>query len=136
MTTHFNGPAGGMVRVIPMRTGARPALNADPLRGSSMMKALCIQSYFSLPTDLAAEMRDWPEFVRGSGYDVELRWPATGESVTVRYVHDNDRTYIAITSESPSEGSGSLFDRVAGRVIYALSAHTDHLLVDRHVPPA
>lgn len=97
-----------------------------------MRKELCIQSYFSLPTDLAAEMRDWPEFVRGSGYDAELRWPATGESVTVRYVDDDDRAYVAITSE----GSGSLFDRVAGRVIYALSAHTDHLLVDRHVPPA
>jgi hypothetical protein len=47
----------------------------------AMGKELRIQSYFSLPTDLAAEIRDGPEFVGGSGYDVDLRWPATGESV-------------------------------------------------------
>ena len=97
-----------------------------------MAKELCIQSYFSLPTDLAAEMRDWPEFAGGSDYDVDLRWPATGESVRVRYVDGNRGAFVAITSE----GSGSLFDRVAGRVIYALSEHTDHLLVDRHIPAA
>lgn len=97
-----------------------------------MGKELCIQSYFSLPTDLAAEMRDWPEFVGGSGYDVDLRWAATGESVSVRYVDGDNGAYVVITSK----GGGSLFDRVAGRVIYALSEHTDHLLVDRHVPVA
>ena len=97
-----------------------------------MARELRVQSYFSLPTDLAAEMRDWPEFVGGSGYDVELRWPATGESVTVRYIEGDgdDVSYVAITSE----GNGSLFDKVAGRVVYALSADSDHLLVDRRVP--
>ena len=37
-----------------------------------MVEELRIQSYFSLPTDLAAEMRAWPEFVSGEGYTVNL----------------------------------------------------------------
>ena len=100
------------------------------LCGFPMGKELCIQSYFSLPTDLAAGMSGWPEFAGGSGYDVDLRCAATGESVSVRYVDSDRGPCVVITSE----GSGSLFDRVAGRVIYALSEHTDHLLVDRRLP--
>ena len=35
-------------------------------------RAVNIDSYFSLPTDLAAEMRSWEEFVTGSEYNVTL----------------------------------------------------------------
>jgi hypothetical protein len=48
--------------------------------------------------------------------------------VAVRYIDGDGGTYVTITSE----GTGPLFDRVTGRVIYALSAQTDYLLVDRH----
>jgi hypothetical protein len=95
----------------------------------SVSKRLRIWSYFSLATDLAREMRDWPEFVRGQGYDVELLSRTTGEEVQVRYVESADDVHVVITSS----GNGPLFDRVAGRVIYALSAHTDHLTIDRQV---
>lgn len=70
---------------------------------------------------------DWPEFVAGSDYDVDLRSSATGESVSVRYVDREDGAYVVITSDL----GAALFDRVAGRVIYALSPHTDYLIVYR-----
>lgn len=95
-----------------------------------MNQQLRIGSYFSISTDLAAEMRAWPEFIRGEGYDVELRNPHTGEAVSVCYVESGAEAHVFITAS----GAGSLFDRVAGRVIYALSAHTDTLWIDRHVP--
>ena len=40
-----------------------------------MKPRIRIVSCFSIPTDLAGAMRDWPEFVRGSDYDVDLRSP-------------------------------------------------------------
>ena len=95
----------------------------------SAMYGLRVRSYLSLATDLAAEMRAWPEFEGGAGYDVDLRERATGEAVTVRLVEDGDDAHVAITGET----GGPLFDRAAGRVAYAMSAHSDHLLVDRHV---
>ena len=64
-----------------------------------------ILSYFSIETDLAGEMRSWPELVSGTGYDY----------VEVRAIAE-----------------GPLFDRVLGRVIYALAAHSDNLQVWRH----
>jgi hypothetical protein len=91
------------------------------------MPEIHIQSYFSLPTDLAAEMRDWPEFVDGNGYSVDLRDAETGEGVTVRLVDDEERPYVAVVSRA----SGSLFDRAVGRVVCALSNHSDNILVDR-----
>ena len=90
------------------------------------MKVQRIGSYFSVETDLASEMRSWPEFVRGSGYDVDLRDASTGESVTVRYIESGEEAHVHIT------GEGSLFDRVVGRVIHAMSAHSDSLFIDRH----
>jgi hypothetical protein len=92
------------------------------------MKVLRIASYFSVETDLAGEMRSWPEFVSGSGYDMDLRDASTQESVTVRYIESGEEAHVHITGS----GEGSLFDRVAGRVIHAMSAHSDSLFIDRH----
>ena len=92
------------------------------------MKVLRIGSYFSIETDLTGEMRSWPEFVSGNGYDVDLRAPSTGESVSVRYVESGEEAHVYIT------GEGSLFDRVAGRVVHAMSAHSDLLWINRHAP--
>ena len=90
------------------------------------MTEIRVQSYFSLPTDLAREMCSWPEFVRGTGYSVDLHDPATGEAVTVRYV-DDDNDYVAIASDKP----GRLFDLVVGRVVDAMSHHSDNLQIYR-----
>jgi hypothetical protein len=92
------------------------------------MRCLRIGSYFSVETDLAGEMRSWPEFVSGSGYDMDLRDASTAESVTVRYVEGGEEAHVHITGS----GEGSLFDRVAGRVVHAMSAHSDSLVIDRH----
>jgi|GEM_PF-2563616 len=94
-----------------------------------MTRRVGIGSYFSLPTDLAAELGAWPEFVTGAGYSVDLRSSATGEIVTVRYVEaDGEAPEVVVCSPD----AGLLFDRVLGRVVYALSTHSDHLMIDRH----
>jgi hypothetical protein len=94
-----------------------------------MKRETHIISYFSLPTDLAGEVRDWPEFVQGQEYSVDLKSPGSAETVSVRYVEDGDERYVSVSGE----GAGTLFDRVLGRVIYALAAHSDNLMVDRWV---
>ena len=75
-------------------------------------------------------MRSWPEFVAGTGYDVELAAPDSEERVTVRYVTagGDGFDYVEVTAIA----EGTLFDRVLGRVIYALAAHSDNLQVRRH----
>jgi len=93
-----------------------------------MIRELRIYSYFSLPTDLAAEMRDWPEFVRGDDYSTELRSLDTNESVTVSLKDEDEDRFVRIYSPA----AGSLFDRVTGRTVYALSQHSDNLMI-RHV---
>lgn len=93
-----------------------------------MIKQIKIVSYFSIPTDLANEMRDWKEFVSGEGYTVDLENAETGEIVTVRYVEkENDLDYVIVESSSSNE----LFDRVVGRAIHALIMHSDNLMVHR-----
>ena len=94
-----------------------------------MKREVQILSYFSLPTDLAAEMRDWPEFIGGAEYAVDLRDDSTAESVTVRLIapSEEESSYVTVTGI----GAGRLFERVLGRVVYALSAHSDNLMVDR-----
>ena len=72
-------------------------------------------------------MRDWPEFVTGQEYSVDLKCSDSGEGVSVRYVEDGEEHYVSVNGS----GAGSLFDRVLGRVIYALAAHSDNLMVDR-----
>jgi uncharacterized protein YkuJ len=89
-----------------------------------MTKKIIIRSYFSIPTDLAAEMRDWVEFVDGENYSVNLETNA-GEIVSVRYVEENEDCFVTVISENADE----LFDRVVGRTIYALSKHSDNLMV-------
>ena len=97
-----------------------------------MIRELQIYSYFSLPTDLAAEMRDWPEFVRGQDYDVELCSSASGEAVTVQMLQEEEGAhFVRIFSAT----AGPLFDRVTGRAIYALSQHSDDLMVERNPHP-
>ena len=90
-----------------------------------MIKEFRIQSYFTFPTDLAGEMCGWPEFVSGKGYSANLSSTVTGEEVIVRYVEENDDCYVIIRSSAP----GELLDRVAGRVVCSLIAHSDTLAV-------
>ena len=91
-----------------------------------MKRETHIISYFSLPTDLAGES-DWPEFVSGQEYSVDLK--SSAERVSVRYVEDGEEHYVSVSGD----GAGTLFDRVLGRVIYALAAHSNNLMIDRHV---
>ena len=88
-----------------------------------------IQSYFSIETDLATEMRSWPEFRSGAGYAVELASPERTEAVSVVLVERtvDEGPYVRITASA----SGVLFDRVLGRVTYALAAHSDNLMIHR-----
>ena len=91
------------------------------------MKRIQIISYFSLPTDLAEQMRGWPEFVAGDGYSVDLKDTASGEVVSVRYVDGDEDCYVTVETSS----AGTLFDRALGRVVSALAAHSDNLLVSK-----
>ena len=84
-----------------------------------------ITSYFSEETDLAAEMHSWVEFVAGEGYKVSLASGA--ETVEVSLTEEAEQLYVSVRGT----GTGELFDRVLGRVIYALADHSDYLLVDR-----
>jgi len=88
-----------------------------------------IQSYFSIETDLAAEMRSWPEFKSGAGYAVDLASTDQTEAVWVALVERtvDEGPYVRITASAP----GALFDRVLGRVTYALAAHSDNLMIHR-----
>ena len=90
------------------------------------MVEIRIQSYLTFPTDLAREMCSWPEYIRGEGYSVDLRDSTTSEVVSVRYV-DDENDYVVVRSDAP----GQLFDRVVGRVVDAMSHHSDNLLVYR-----
>lgn len=91
------------------------------------IERLQIRSYFSIETDLALMMSDWPEFVTGAEYDLELRHLTNNEIVTTRLIQTDEECYVSISSS----GTGSLFEKVVGRVIYAMSAHSDNLMVDR-----
>ena len=90
-----------------------------------------IISYFSLPTDLAAALSSWPEYRGGHEYDVTLRSADGAEEVTTRFLRDeeNGAPYVRVTSSA----DGALFERVLGRVIFEMAAHSDDLTVDRVV---
>ena len=94
-----------------------------------MKRETHIISYFSRPTDLAGEMRQWPEFVSGQEYSVDLKSADSAETVSVRYLEDGEECYVSVSGD----GAGTLFDRVLGRVIYALAGHSDNLMIDRPV---
>ena len=88
-----------------------------------------IQSYFSLPTDLASEMKDWPEFLSGEQYNVQLESSEPPELVDVAYLSkEEDGPCIRVRSTS---AGGALFQRVLGTVVYALAAHSDDLMIYR-----
>ena len=77
-------------------------------------------------------MREWSEFVEGKDYSVDLKDTTTGEEVSVRLIEpetDEDHEHVQIRSNL----YGTLFDRVAGRTIFAMSAHTDDLMVMRRL---
>jgi hypothetical protein len=84
-----------------------------------------INSYFFLPTDLAAEFSSWPEFVAGQEYDVELR--SDDEHVWLRFESEEGTPVISVRGV----GSGPLFHRVLGTAIHALSAHSDSVMLTR-----
>ncbi len=93
------------------------------------MAEVHILSYFSLETDLAGEMRSWSEFCSGAGYTVELESADRSEIVSVSLVEAtaDEPAYVRVRASVP----GGLFDRVLGRVTYALAAHSDNLMIDR-----
>jgi hypothetical protein len=78
-----------------------------------------IDSYFSLPTDLAAEMHTWPEFVEGKEYAVTLR--SSTEEVSTSLEYDEERPYVFVRGT----GEGHLFYRTLGVTLYALAGHSD-----------
>jgi hypothetical protein len=99
-------------------------------RMGRMRRHVCqvrIDSYFSLPTDLAADMRNWPEFVGGVDYDVEFE--SEDERVIVRFVpaDDDDRAYVRVRGEY----GGRLFLTVLGYVSYAMAGNSDEIEVMR-----
>ncbi len=93
-----------------------------------MKEQIHIRTYDSIPTDLAGEMRDWPEFVSGQGYTFQLRDRDSGEEVSV-WLSDTPDDFPTVIVEGRSRSR--LLDRALGRVIQALSEHSDHLMVDR-----
>jgi hypothetical protein len=84
-----------------------------------------INSYFSLPTDLAAEFDSWPEFIGGQEYDVELR--SQDEHVLIRLENEEGMPFLSIRGF----GTGPLFHYVLGTAIHALSAHSDDVMLSR-----
>lgn len=62
------------------------------------MKRRAYHLYFSLPTDLANEMGDWPEFVSSQEYSVDRK--SSTETVSVRYVEDGEEHYVSVSGEA------------------------------------
>ena len=82
-------------------------------------RAVLIDSYFALPTDLAKAMRTWPEFVSGEAYATVLRSDA--EVVSTSLEQDDGRPYVLVRGE----GDGALFFRVLGQTLYTLAENSD-----------
>jgi hypothetical protein len=98
----------------------------------NMPAVVDIVSYFSLPTDLAAALSSWPEYRDGHEYDVTLCSNDGSEEVTTRFLRDeeNGAPYVRVTSSL----GGVLFERVLGRVVFEMAAHSDDVAVTRAVP--
>ena len=84
-------------------------------------RAVYIDSYFSLPTDLASEMRSWPEFVNGENYAVTLS--SASEQVSTSMENDDGHPFVLVKGR----GDGPLFYRVLGVTLYALAGHSDDI---------
>lgn len=82
-------------------------------------RAVYIDSYFSVPTDLAAGMDSWPEFISGDGYAAMLRNEA--EEVSTSLESDEGQPFVLVKGQ----GNGSLFFRVLGYTLYALAEISD-----------
>jgi hypothetical protein len=76
-------------------------------------------------------MRDWPEFVRGEEYSVELA--ADDERVFITMVErsEDDSAHVLVRGEL----GGRLFLLALGGVAYELAAHSDDLSVMRWEGP-
>lgn len=87
-----------------------------------------IESYFALDVDLAAHFREWPEFVSGSGYQVELQSEA-GETVSISQQRENEtgNAFVLLTAS----GETRLFQRALGLVVSLLLAGSDQLVIHR-----
>ena len=94
---------------------------------NELIERLQIRSYFSIETDLALIMSKWPKFLVGEAHDVELRNPKGDEIVTTKFIKNDVEAYVSVCSSSINE----LFERVVGSVVYAMSAHSDNLMIDR-----
>jgi hypothetical protein len=92
-----------------------------------MNRTTRIDSYFSIPTDLAAEFSEWPEFATGRGYDVDLK--SELESVRIRLVPEDERGEDSKHVVVVGEGHGRLFEAALGCVIRAMCQHSDNLTV-------
>jgi hypothetical protein len=82
-------------------------------------RSVYIDSYFSLPTDLATEMAGWPEFVSGHEYQTILR--TATEEVKTSLESDEGRPFVLVKGT----GDGPLFFKVLGLSLYALAGHSD-----------
>ena len=95
-----------------------------------MSATVDILSYFSFETDLSGVFRSWPEYRDGREYDVTLCSSDGAEEVTTRLLieEENGSPFVRVSSSS---SGGVLFERVLGRVIFEMAAHSDNLMVDR-----
>jgi len=91
-----------------------------------MVHEVQIVSYFTIPTDLSATMKSWPEYRAGAGYSVDLTSENGTEIVSVRLVEGDDK-HVTVAANR----DGPLFFRVLGTVIYSLGEHSDNLMVYR-----
>lgn len=83
------------------------------------IRGVYIDSYFTLPTDLAAAMRDWPEFVEGEEYRVILA--DRHEQVETSLETDDGRPFVLVKGR----GEGLLFFRALGAALFHLAQHSD-----------
>jgi len=74
-------------------------------------------------------MNSWVEFVAGEEDSVDLKDTLTQEEESVRFVEasEGEIPHILIRSNK----YGPLFERVVGCTAYALSAHSDNLMLKR-----
>ena len=109
------------------------------------MAEVHILSYFSIETDLAAEMRSWPEFRSGAGYVVDLASSDLTETVSVVLVKAaaDEHAYVRVRASVP----GPLFERVTrvspkdapvvreGRAAFEAEEFGGECRIEYRVPP-
>jgi hypothetical protein len=93
--------------------------SSDFLLAIMLRREVSIDSYFSMPTDLAVTMGSWPEFVSGSGYSVSLASEHEKVETSLEVDEGHPLVYVRGT------GDGDLYFRVLGATLYALAQHSD-----------